>query len=160
MESLKGQISKTRSRGCLSGRLLRRLISPIRHPSDQPQALLSLSKAVADSLVAVWNDVVAASISNTESIASTTEYVANQSNGRGADSANGMNNVPQDNVINGFPDLQTGLITFPGSLPGTSVAQGLAADVAAVSTPEPSTLILFGTGLILVTRRFARRGKH
>ena len=111
---------------------------------------LSVSKAVADSLVAAWNDVGATSSSNTDS-------VTNQSNGTGSDSLNQTNNVLNDHVINGFPDLQTGLITFPGSLPGTSLLPGLAGDVAAVANPEPSTLILFGTGLLLVTRRFSRR---
>ena len=118
---------------------------------------LSVSKAVADSLVAAWNDVGATSSSNTDS-------VTNHSNGTGNESANQTNNGLHDNVINafpdavnGFPDLQTGLITFPGSLPGTSLLPGLAGDVAAVANPEPSTLILFGTGLLLVTRRFGRR---
>jgi hypothetical protein len=113
---------------------------------------LSVTKAVADSLVAAWNDVGATSSSNTDT-------VANQANSTGNDSLNQTNNVLHDNVINELPDLQTGLITFPGSLPVTSLAQGLGGDVAAVANPEPSTLILFGTGLLLVTRRFGRRSR-
>jgi hypothetical protein len=111
---------------------------------------LSVTKAVADALVAAWNDGGATSSSNTVS-------VMNQSNGTGNDSLNQTNNVLQDNVISGFPDLQAGLITLPGSLTVTSLAQGLGGDAAALANPEPSTLILFGTGLLLVTRRFGRR---
>jgi len=110
---------------------------------------LTVSKAVADSLVAAWNGVGAGSVSNADN-------GANTLNGQGNDSANPANNVLYGNVINGIPDLQAGLITFPGS-PVTSLAQGLAGDLAAVTNPEPSTLILFGTGLLLVTRRFGRK---
>jgi hypothetical protein len=56
----------------------------------------------------------------------------------------------------------SGLITYPGQTSSGGVAGGLSAlsEVAAVANPEPGSLFLLGTGILITARRLSRNKKR
>jgi PEP-CTERM motif len=148
--------------------------SPIAAASASPasMALLDLgngeglvvSKAVGDSFLGVSNFGGWTFDSNTAGVVNTVGVVSSSSGQSAANTtgtlADSQSPVSQTSLTVVVPDLGAGLITFSGSLSMPNVLQGASSGLASIPNPEPGTLLLLGSGVILAARRYARRSKR
>jgi hypothetical protein len=119
---------------------------------------LAVSTGVADALSMVSIPDSATSSSNTASVTSGgligagNGTAGNQSNASGGEQGLLSN---QTNPTPGLPNIGAGLVVFPGTTPTGNAS--IESDVAAISNPEPASLIFLGTGLIFGAAYMRRR---